>query len=93
MLFRSPYKTVSEGVAAALEAKADIIVLCSSDEEYATLAPEAFRLTGGKAIFVVAGAPECTDDLKKAGIEHFINIRSNVLETLKQFNKLTGITV
>ena len=90
---KDPYKTVSEGVAAALEAKADIIVLCSSDEEYATLAPEAFRLTGGKAIFVVAGAPECTDDLKKAGIEHFINIRSNVLETLKQFNKLTGITV
>ncbi len=89
---KDPYKTVAEGITAALEAKPDIIVLCSSDEEYATLAPEAFKMTNGKAIFIVAGAPECMDDLKKAGIEHFINIRSNVLDTLKQFNKLTGVT-
>jgi len=89
---KDPYKSVTEGMIAALEAKPDIIVLCSSDEEYATLAPEAYKMTGGKSIFVVAGAPECMDDLKKAGIEHFINVRSNVLDTLKHFNKLTGVT-
>jgi methylmalonyl-CoA mutase len=89
---KDPYKTVIEGMTAAMEANPDIIVLCSSDEEYATLAPEAFKMNTGKAIFIVAGAPECMDDLKKAGIEHFINIRSNVLDTLKQFNKLTGVT-
>jgi methylmalonyl-CoA mutase len=40
---------------------------------------------------VVAGAPACTDELKAKGIEHFINVRSNVLDTLKSFNALLKI--
>ena len=80
------FKTVAEGVDAALAKGADVIVLCSSDDEYADFAPEAFKLIGGKAEFVVAGAPACTDDLKALGIEHFINVRSNVLDTLRAFN-------
>jgi len=35
---------------------------------------------------VVAGAPACTDDLKAVGIEYFVNVKSNVLDTLKAFN-------
>lgn len=85
------FKTVEEGVAAAQAAGADIIVLCSSDDEYAELAPAAFKAIDGKQIFVVAGAPACTDDLKAIGIEHFINVKTNVLETLKQFNQLLSI--
>ena len=85
------FNTVEEGVKAAEKANADIIVLCSSDDEYETLAPEAYKLAKGKFIFVVAGAPACTDALKAAGIEHFINVRSNVLETLKEFNKNLNI--
>ena len=81
------FETVEAGVKAAREKNADIIVLCSSDDEYATFAPEAFKLTGGKELFVVAGAPACMDDLKAAGIEHFIHVRSNVLETLQMFNR------
>jgi methylmalonyl-CoA mutase len=85
------FKTVEEGIAAAREKSADIIVLCSSDDEYAELAPAAFKAIGGKEQFVVAGAPACADDLKAAGIENFVNVRSNVLETLKGFNaKLLG---
>ena len=87
------YKSVDEGVKAALESGAGIIVMCSSDEEYAALAPGVFSEVSGKAVFVIAGAPECMDDLKKAGIEHFISIRSNVLDTLKQFHKIVGIKV
>ncbi|MEA4851104.1 MAG: methylmalonyl-CoA mutase small subunit [Paludibacter sp.] len=85
------FKTVEEGVAAAQEAGADIIVLCSSDDEYAELAPAAYEASKGKAILVVAGAPACADDLKAIGIEHFINVKTNVLETLKQFNQLLSI--
>ena len=81
------FGTVEEGIKAAREKKADIIVLCSSDEEYETFAPEAQALIAGKELFVVAGAPACMDDLKAAGIEHFINVKSNVLETLQMFNK------
>ncbi len=81
------FKTVAEGIKAARKAKADIIVLCSSDDEYATLAPEAWKtLKDAKEIFIVAGAPACSEDLKAQGITNFINVRSNVLETLKSYN-------
>ncbi len=85
------FDTVQAGIDAALEAKADIIVLCSSDDEYATLAPEAFNYLNGRAQFVVAGAPACTDELKAAGITEFIHVRSNVLDTLKSFNAKLSI--
>ena len=81
------FATVADGIKAARKAKADIIVLCSSDDEYATYAPEAWKkLQGAKELFIVAGAPACMDDLKALGITNFINVRSNVLETLKSFN-------
>lgn len=85
------FQTIEEGVKAAREKQADIIVLCSSDDEYATLAPEVYNLVKGKEQFVVAGAPACTDDLKAIGIENFVNVKSNVLETLKKFNAVLGI--
>ncbi len=77
------FKTVNEGIKAAFEVKADIIVLCSSDDEYMTFAPEAFKNLAGKAIFVVAGAPACQQELEAKGIKNFISIKSNILETLK----------
>lgn len=80
------FETVEAGVEAAMEKQADVVVLCSSDDEYATLAPEAFKVLAGRAEFVVAGAPACSDDLKAVGITEFVNVRSNVLETLKAFN-------
>ncbi|MDR0538557.1 MAG: methylmalonyl-CoA mutase small subunit [Tannerellaceae bacterium] len=80
------FETVEEGIEAAVKAGAQIVVLCSSDEEYATLAVPAFKALGGRAEFVVAGAPECMDALKAEGIVNFVNVRSNVLETLKGFN-------
>lgn len=81
------FNTVAEGVQAAEKAGASIVVLCSSDEEYETFAPEAYQLAKDKFIFVVAGAPASMDELKAQGIEHFINVKSNVLTTLQAFNK------
>lgn len=82
------FDTVEDGVAAARKAGADIIVLCSSDDEYADFASAAYKAIGnGKEIFVVAGAPACMEDLQKLGIEHFIHVRANVLDTLKKFNE------
>ncbi len=81
------FETVEQGVDAALEQGADVIVLCSSDDEYATLAPEAFKYLNGRAEFVVAGAPACTDDLKAVGINDYVHVRCNVLDTLRDFNK------
>lgn len=85
------FKTVEEGVDAALEAKADIVVICSSDDEYAEYAIPAFQYLNGRAMFVVAGAPACMEDLKSAGIENYIHVKCNVLETLKEYNAKLGI--
>ena len=80
------FPTVEEGVEAAMKAGADIVVLCSSDDEYAEYAIPAYQALNGRAMFIVAGAPACMDDLKAAGIENFIHVRCNVLETLKEYN-------
>ena len=85
------FKTVEEGAEAAKKAKADIVVLCSSDDEYAEFGPAAFKAVAGSAIFVIAGAPACMEDLKAAGIENYVHVRCNVLETLKDFNNKLGI--
>ena len=85
------FKSVEEGVKAALEAKAEIVVICAADDDYATLAPEAFKLLGDKAIFVVAGAPACKEELEAQGIKNFISVRNNVLETLQYYLKELGI--
>ena len=86
------FKTVGEGIKAAKKAKADIIVLCSSDDEYAELAPKAWKILQRmdepkRPMFIVAGAPACMPDLQALGIENFIHVRVNVLDTLKQFNQ------
>ena len=80
------FDTVEAGVEAAVKAGAEIVVLCSSDDEYAEFAPAAYKALAGRAEFVVAGAPACADDLKAQGIDQFVNVKSNVLETLKAFN-------
>lgn len=80
------FPTVEEGVEAAMKAGADIVVLCSSDDEYAEYAIPAYQAVNGRAMFIVAGAPACMDDLKAAGIENFIHVRCNVLETLREYN-------
>ena len=85
------FDTVEQGVDAALKAGADIVVLCSSDDEYATYAVPAFQYLVIRSMFIVAGAPACMEDLKAAGIENFVHVKCNVLETLKEYNEKLGI--
>ena len=74
-----------------METKPDIVVICSSDEEYPLFAPDLFLKLKDKAIIVVAGNPACGDELRAKGIENFIHIKSNVVSTLSDFNKKLGI--
>ena len=84
------FATVEEGFEGAKKAKADIVVLCSSDEEYAELAPKAIPLLK-KEIFVIAGAPACQKELEEQGITNFISMKSNILEELKVYQTKLGI--
>lgn len=85
------FETIEEGVKKALDKKADIVVLCSSDDAYTDYAPQAHQLLQDKAILVVAGAPSTMDTLKAQGITHFINVKSNILETLTAFNQILNL--
>ncbi len=86
------FTTIDEGIEAAAKHNADVIVFCSSDEEYAGLSSEHITKTKETAIPVIAGNPkEHEEYLKKAGIMKFIHIRSNILEELQSFQKLMGI--
>ncbi len=84
------FKSIEEGVEAAIAAKADIVVVCAADDDYATAAPQIKELLAGRATLVVAGAPACAAELEAQGITNFINVKSNVLETLKSYIKELG---
>ena len=83
--FASP----EEGAKAALESKADIVVLCSSDDEYAELTkPVCDALKGKVKSLVLAGFPkEMVETYKGYGIDEFIHVKTNVLECLQKFQK------
>lgn len=85
------FATVEEGVKAAAEINPALIVVCSSDEEYATLGIEAAqqcKLHFPNVPFLVAGNPvEAIDALKAAGAEDFIHVKTNILESLKSYNQ------
>ncbi len=91
MGFDSP----EQGVKAALENKADIVVICSSDDEYPEFAPEICSLLndGNKNIkVVVAGNPKGhIKELEEAGVDDFIHIRSNALDILKKYQEILGV--
>ena len=83
--------TVESGVKGALNASADIVVLCSSDDEYAVLAPQVHQLLVGKTILVVAGSPPCSEELITVGIKDFIHVKSDLVQSLTGFNNKLGI--
>jgi methylmalonyl-CoA mutase len=86
------FKTPEEGANAALAAKADIVVLCSSDEEYPELVNGACAVLNGKASVTLAGHPgDNPEAFKAAGVGEFIHVRSNLIETLTGFQKQLGI--
>ncbi|ACF13318.1 Methylmalonyl-CoA mutase [Chloroherpeton thalassium ATCC 35110] len=95
ILSNNGFKTPEEGAAAAVASGADLVVLCSSDDEYAELAkPICEKLQEQKftAPVIIAGNPkEHIDALVQAGISDFIHVRSNVLETLRKYQRMLGV--
>lgn len=86
------FASVEEGIKAALDAKADIVVACSADDEYLEAVPQIAKGIGDKAVVVVAGDPECRPQLEEQGIKNYIHVRCNILDTLKEYQKMMGIS-
>ncbi len=88
------FATIEDGVKAAINSKAHIIVFCSSDEEYAEMASAATDIKKKlpKTKIVVAGNPkELIEQLNAAGVDSYIHLRTNLLESLAEFNESLGI--
>lgn len=69
----------------------DLVVLCSSDDDYAAHAKtfaEAFHTSGTSKTLVLAGYPPAlVDELKAAGIDLFIHVKSNVVDVISGLQK------
>jgi len=83
------FASIEEGIVEARKANPALIVLCSDDKTYTSLATKLIETMGGQSLLVVAGYPKDTlEELQNAGIEHFIHVKTNMLESLRQFNKI-----
>jgi methylmalonyl-CoA mutase len=86
------FANAEESVNAAIAATPDIIVLCSSDEEYATIGVEIIKKIKKKEKklpVIIAGNPtEIIDVLNEAGADDYIHVKNNVLEKLNEYNKV-----
>ncbi len=83
------FDTIEQAAEAIVEANNDILVLCSSDDEYSELVKELLPKIKGKIPhIIVAGNPadEIKQEFNKAGITDYINIRTNALESLIKYN-------
>jgi methylmalonyl-CoA mutase len=86
--------TLEEGTRQAISSGANIVVLCSSDEDYADMASAVSYIRGEspKTLIVVAGNPaDIIEQLNQAGVQYYIHLRTNALESLQRFNELLGI--
>ncbi len=72
----------------------DVIVLCSSDDEYLALADRLMTVLKALAQpvpVIIAGNPETKEQLKQLGVAGFVHLRSNIVETLEDWQRRLGI--
>ena len=78
----------------ALASGAHIVVLCSSDEEYAGLTSLVadIKQQSPATLVVVAGNPATLpEQIKQTTVDRYIHLRTNALEALAWFNEKLGV--
>ena len=81
---------------AAKESGADAVVICSTDDTYPeivpALAPKLHEALPNATVYLAGAAPaELAETYKQAGIDDYINIRSNCYQTLVAMQKKKGM--
>lgn len=88
ILDNAGFETIEAGILAAKQNKADIIVLCSSDEEYVTLIPEfakSIKKEMPSVWPIVAGFPkDLIASANELGITDFIHLKRNLIEFMEK---------
>ena len=89
------FKTIEEGIKAALDSNAEIVVICSSDEEYVEIVPviaKGLKDANNELTLTVAGYPkEHIEAFKADGIDDFIHVKTNLITSLNEYHKVLGI--
>jgi len=89
------FATPEEAAGAACSSGAGIVVLCSTDDTYPALVPAFCAAVRGERTdltIVLAGYPqEHVESFRSAGVDEFIHIRSDALETLRSLLAKRGV--
>ncbi|GJM16587.1 MAG: methylmalonyl-CoA mutase [Thermodesulfobacteriota bacterium] len=89
------FDTPEDGVKNAIENNADIVVICSSDNEYPnvteTIISKLHQINSEIKIIIAGNPTEHIKELEDAGVNDFIHMRSNALEILSKYQKVFGI--
>lgn len=86
------FKNIEAGIEAAKKANPEIVVICSSDNEYKDNVLQIYRALKNDSIVVLAGYPkEIIDELKVEGFDNYIHVKTNMLEELKKYQQLLKI--
>lgn len=90
-----PFESLEDAARAIIEGNRAIVVLCSTDENYAEIAAPLARLVKrGKPLtkMILAGYPKnLTDELKAAGFDEFIHIKADAVDILSRLQKDLGV--
>ena len=96
VLGNNGFETVDDAAKAAKESGADAVVICSTDATYPeivpALAPKLHEVLPNATVYLAGTAPaELVETYKNAGIDDYINIRSNCYQTLVAMQKKKGM--
>lgn len=89
VIYLQGFASADEVAQAARKSGARVTVICSTDDTYPTLVPEVAKalksaMPGGKVYLAGQPAPEFAAAYREAGMDDFISIKSNNLETLRK---------
>ena len=84
ILDNNGFASVEEGLAAFKKSGADILVVCSADEEYVNFVPDIAKNINEK-ILIVAGNPKNIE--MSVNVDYFIFSGSNILDTLQSIRE------
>lgn len=80
------YPTAKKAAETSASSQSDIVVICSSDQDYLDSAVDfvtTFRAINSSKVLILAGCPESImEKLKEYGLDTCIHLRSDVLEAL-----------
>lgn len=84
----SSYQDLSEQAAQDALAESSLVVACSDDESYPVMIPAfagLLKSLNENTKLVVAGNPASAEELKQNGVDDFVHIKTNIIDSLNDF--------